>query len=98
MTMHDDYALVGRTLLDSDFRARLFADVEGTIAAERLSVSPTLVAQVRTIDRRVADQVSHVVGAAFGPSTELGDGQLEGVAGGLVRERAPTGWSWPHPW
>jgi hypothetical protein len=81
----DDYAVIGRALLDTPFRTRLMTDFDGTIAAEKMSVSASLAAQLKSIDPRVADQIGRVIGASLAPpSNELGEDELEQVAGGLA--------------
>jgi hypothetical protein len=44
-------AVIGRALVDADFRARLVADVRGTLAAENILLDEATVAAIETTTR-----------------------------------------------
>ncbi len=51
-------ALIGRALIDADFRERLLRDPEATIASEGYAVPAELVEQLKNVD---ADQAAAAV-------------------------------------
>jgi hypothetical protein len=81
MSKRDEYALVGKAMMEPAFRKRLLDDPAAAIKAEGLDVSDTILDQLGQIDRGVADQVSSLISSVFGQG-ELSDGELDAVAGG----------------
>lgn len=47
--------LIGRAIIDADFRARLLADPQGTIEAEGFVVEPELINQLKNMDPVAAE-------------------------------------------
>lgn len=58
-------ALIGRALIDVDFRERLLSDPETTISAEGYTVPTELVAQLKNIDAEQAAAAVAEFDAAF---------------------------------
>ncbi len=54
MASKDLERLVGRTVLDADFRKRLFADPEAVIREEGYDLTPDEMAQLQKVDREKA--------------------------------------------
>jgi hypothetical protein len=82
MSKKDEQALVGRTIMEADFRKRLLADPEATVKAEGLEISPAFLAGMKGMDKGAAEQVGRIIGAVFGQQ-ELSDDALGAVAGGV---------------
>lgn len=57
--------LIGRAVIDPEFRARLLADPEGTITAEGYDVPADLVAQIKALDPEAANAAAAGLDAAF---------------------------------
>lgn len=57
--------LIGRAIIDADFRARLLADPAGTIQAEGFEVEPQLVEQLKNIDPAAAEAAARGLDAAL---------------------------------
>jgi hypothetical protein len=81
MSKKDEYALVGKAMMEPTFRKRLLDNPTEAIKAEGLDVSPAVRDQLTQIDRAVADQVSSLISSVFGQG-ELSDRDLDAVAGG----------------
>ena len=58
-------ALIGRALIDPDFRERLLADPEATISSEGYTVPEDLVTQLKAIDAEQAAAAVAEFDAAF---------------------------------
>lgn len=57
--------LIGRAIIDAEFRARLLADPQGTIDAEGFVVEPELVNQLKNLDPSAAEAAARGLDAAF---------------------------------
>jgi len=57
--------IIGRAVVDPDFRKRLLADPEGTIAAEGYSASPEFIAQLKAMDSEAAAAAAANLDEAF---------------------------------
>ena len=66
--------LIGRAVIDPEFRRRLLADPEGTIAAGDYEVSPAFLTQLKTIDPDAAEAAV----AATGSSADLAERKAAG--------------------
>ncbi len=85
MARKDDYALIGKAMMEADFRLRLLEKPEETIKAEGLQVSDDIVQQIRQLDHGAAEQVSRLISSVFGQGTgEVSDAALDSVAGGII--------------
>lgn len=87
MSTKEDQALIGRAMMEPEFRSRLLKNPEATAKAEGLTVSPELIAQLKKLDAKQAAQVGNIIGAVFGQK-ELSDAQLEKAAGGGLVSQA----------
>lgn len=94
MSTKDDQALIGRAMMEPDFRTRLLKNPEATAKAEGMSASPELIGQLKKLDAKQAAQVGNIIGAVFGQK-ELSDAELANAAGGALvsqsqlRQRLP---------
>ncbi|MBI2893809.1 MAG: hypothetical protein HYY06_09675 [Deltaproteobacteria bacterium] len=92
MAKKDDYALIGKAMMEADFRLRLLKKPEETIKAEGLQVSDEIMQQVRQLDHDAAEQVSRLISSVFGQGTgEVSDAALDSVAGGIVTPSSTAG-------
>jgi hypothetical protein len=57
--------LIGRAVVDADFRKRLLADPDGTIAAEGYEIDDELLAQIKSVDAAAAEAATADLDAAF---------------------------------
>ncbi len=57
--------LIGRAVIDADFRARLLADPQGTIEAEGFEVEPELINQLKAMDPVAAEAAARGLDQAF---------------------------------
>lgn len=57
--------LIGRAIIDADFRKRLLADPQGTIEAEGFEVEPELIEQLKGIDPAAAEAAAAGLDQAF---------------------------------
>jgi hypothetical protein len=58
-------SLIGRAVIDPDFRRRLLTDPEATIAAEGYEVSPEIMGQLKGMDPAAAEAAAANLDAAF---------------------------------
>ena len=82
----EEQAVIGRAMMEPDFRARLLSNPEKTLKDEHLNVSPELLQQLKSMDKKVADQVGRVIGAMFGQkeAPSMSEDELDKVAGGGI--------------
>lgn len=50
--------LIGRAVVDADFRKRLLADPEGVIQAEGYEVGPEVIEQIKSMDPAAAESAA----------------------------------------
>ena len=58
--------LIGRAVVDADFRKRLLADPEGVIAAEGYEIDAELLEQIKNVDPEAAEAAAGAVDGEFG--------------------------------
>lgn len=63
MASKDLERLVGRIILDAEFRKRLFADPEAVIREEGYELAPDEMAQLQKVDREKAMALADEMGA-----------------------------------
>ena len=57
--------LIGRAVMDADFRKRLLADPEKVVAEDGYEIDDELLAQLRNIDPAAAEAATSNIDAAF---------------------------------
>jgi len=57
--------IIGRAVIDPDFRSRLLADPEGTIKAEGYTATPEFIAQLQNMDTEAAMAAASNLDGAF---------------------------------
>lgn len=99
-TKANEQAIIGKAMMEPDFRKRLLANPEGTLRDEGIAVSASFTAQLKSLDRKTAETVGEIIGTVFvqQPQAEV----IEGISihrqpsTNIVidpgRYRAPTTW------
>ena len=84
MSNERDHTVIGKAVMEPEFRRRLLGDPEGTLKAERLTVSPDLMVRLKNANQTAAERLAEAVAAVFGqPPRDLSEAEMDMVVGGV---------------